>query len=198
MFLQNLRRETAISHSMLEQNPYSIALMSANVTLNDYTNYLQQLYGFVSGFEMNVYPLLKNIDSEIELRRKSTLMQSDLTTLQIDLSTIPIVSAEYFKIHYPNILSSLGGLYVLEGSMLGGLMIKKHLIDTLLPTDLLESTKYLTGYGAETGKVWKNFLNMLSSNATDTETQNAIISSAKNTFDLMNQWISTSTLNHTK
>lgn len=198
MFLQNLRRETAFSHATLEQNPYSIALMSSNVTLKDYSNYLQKLYGFVSSFEMNVYPLLKNIDSEIELRKKSTLIQSDLTSLQIDLSSIPIVSAEDFKIHYPDILSSLGGLYVLEGSMLGGVMIKKHLIDTLLPTEILESTKYLTGYGAETGKVWKNFLNMLSSNATDTETQNTIISSAKNTFDLMNQWISTSTLNHTK
>jgi heme oxygenase len=197
MFLQNLRSETALSHSTLEQNPYSVALMSPTVTLKDYSNYLQKLYGFVLGFETNVYPLLKNIDSEIELRRKSKLMQSDLEQLQIDSLNIPIVPEAYFKINYPDITSALGGLYVLEGSMLGGVMIKKHLMEKLR-NETVDNTKYLTGYGSETGKIWKNFLNILSDNTQDIKTQNAVINSAKNTFDLLNQWIATSTLNQTK
>jgi heme oxygenase (biliverdin-IX-beta and delta-forming) len=197
MFLQNLRSETASSHSALEQNPYSIALMCPAVTLEDYSNYLKKLYGFILGFETNVYPLLKNIDPEIELRRKSSFMLQDLKHLQIDLSTINILKRDYFETHYPNVKSALGGLYVLEGSMLGGVMIKKHLVEKL-GSDVNENTKYLTGYGSETGKIWKNFLNILSTNATDIETEKIIIDSAKNTFDLLNQWIATSSLNYKK
>lgn len=197
MFLQNLRSETALSHSTLEQNPYSVALMSPTVTLKDYADYLQKLYGFVSGFETTIYPLLKSIDPKIELRGKSKLMQSDFEQLQIDSLTIPIVPEACFKINYPDVISALGGLYVLEGSMLGGVMIKKHLSEKLR-NETADNTKYLTGYGAETGKIWKNFLNILSDNAPDIETQNIVINSAKNTFDLLNQWIATSTLNRTK
>lgn len=197
MFLQNLRSETASSHTSLEQNPYSIALMSPAVALEDYSNYLQKLYGFVFGFETNVYPLLRNIDPEIDLRRKTNFMQDDLQHLQIDFSTLPIVSKEHFKIHYPDVKSALGGLYVLEGSMLGGVMIKKHLAEKL-GNDVNENTQYLTGYGSETGKIWKNFLNTLSINAPDIETEKIIINSAKNTFDLLNKWIATSSLNLNK
>lgn len=197
MFLQNLRSETAFSHTTLEQNPYSIALMSPSVTLNDYSNYLQKLYGFVLGFETNVYPLLRNIDPEIELRRKSSFMQHDLKHLQIDFSTIPTLSLNHFETHYPDVKSALGGLYVLEGSMLGGVMIKKHLVEKL-GNSVNENTKYLTGYGPETGKVWKNFLNILTTNATNFETEKIIINSAKNTFDLLNQWIATSSINFKK
>jgi heme oxygenase (biliverdin-IX-beta and delta-forming) len=194
MFLQNLRSETASSHSTLEQNPYSIALMSPTVMLEDYSNYLQKLYGFVFGFETNVYPLLRNIDPEIELRRKTKLMQNDFQHLQIDFSNLPVVSKEHFEKNYPDILSALGGLYVLEGSMLGGVMIKKHLVEKL-GDNVNENTQYLTGYGSETGKIWKNFLNTLTNNAANVETQNIIINSAKNTFDLLNKWIATSSLN---
>ena len=54
-----------------------------------------------------------------------------IQNLQIDLQIIPIVPEEHFKINYPDVLSALGGLYVLEGSMLGGVMIKKHLTEKL-------------------------------------------------------------------
>jgi len=191
MFLQNLRSETAFSHLSLEQNPYSTALMSSNVKLEDYSNYLQKLYGFVLGFETYVFPLLKNIDSDIELRKKRVLMQNDLQNLQIDLSTIPVVPKNYFELHYPDALNALGGLYVLEGSMLGGVMIKKHLFE-ILQEKVVGNTQYLTGYGSETGKVWKNFLNILSNSVKDAETEKIVINSAKNTFDLLNTWIATS------
>lgn len=85
----------------------------------------------------------------------------------------------------------MGGLYVLEGSMLGGVMIKKHLFE-ILQEKVVGNTQYLTGYGSETGKVWKNFLNILSNSVKDAETEKIVINSAKNTFDLLNTWIATS------
>ena len=89
MFLQNLRSETATSHLALEQNPFSAALMSEQVTLENYSEYLQKLYGFVSSFEENVFPVLKDVDADLDSRRKSKLMQSNLKTLRVDISSIP-------------------------------------------------------------------------------------------------------------
>lgn len=195
MFLQKLKSETSNAHFALEQNPFSINLMNPNVNLNDYSNYLQKLYGFVSSFERTVFPKLKKIDPDINLRRKSELMQHDLWHLNCDVMKISTVSEEDFNQHYTDSITALGGLYVLEGSMLGGVMIKKHLIEKL-GNEVSDTTKYFTGYGSETGKVWKNFLNMLSCHADDPEKERIIIDSANNTFNLLNQWIATSTLNH--
>lgn len=195
MFLQKLKSETSNSHVALEQNPYSINLMNPNVSLNDYSNYLQKLYGFVAGFERTVFPKLKEIDPDINLRCKSELMQHDLWHLKCDFTKIPTVSEEDFNQHYTDSITALGGLYVLEGSMLGGVMIKKHLTEKL-GNEVSDNTKYFTGYGSDTGRVWKNFLHILSSHATDPEKEKIIINSANNTFDLLNQWIATSSLNY--
>ena len=188
MFLQKLKSETANSHFTLEQNPYSINLMNLNVSLDDYSNYLQRLYGFVFGFERTVFPKLQEIDPDINLRRKSELMHHDLLKLKCDFTKIPTFSEEAFNHHYPNNLTALGGLYVLEGSMLGGVMIKKHLTEKL-GNKVVNKMEYFTGYGSETGKVWRDFLNILSFHATDIEKEKIIINSANNTFDLLNQWI---------
>lgn len=58
MFLQKLRNETAECHISLEKNPYSLALMHPNVTIEDYLTYLTKLYGFVYSFEKTVFPSL--------------------------------------------------------------------------------------------------------------------------------------------
>lgn len=190
MFLQKLKSETGNSHLALEKNPYSINLMNPNVSLEDYSNYLQRLYGFVFGFERTVFPKLIEIDPDINLRRKSELMQHDLWQLKCDFIKLPTLSEQVFNQHYVDELTALGGLYVLEGSMLGGVMIKKHLTEKL-GNQVSNNTKYFTGYGSETGKVWKNFLNILSFHAVDAEKEQIIIKSANNTFDLLNQWIAT-------
>lgn len=190
MFLQKLKSETSNSHLALEKNPYSINLMSPNVSLEDYSNYLQRLYGFVFGFERTVFPKLIEIDPGINLRRKSELMQHDLWKLKCDFTKLPTLSEQAFNQHYTDNLTALGGLYVLEGSMLGGVMIKKHLTEHL-GNQVFDNTKYFTGYGSETGKVWKNFLNILSFHADDAEKEQIIIKSANNTFNLLNQWLAT-------
>lgn len=190
MFLQKLKSETGNSHLALEKNPYSINLMNPNVSLEDYSNYLQRLYGFVFGFERTIFPKLIEIDPDINLRRKSELMQHDLWKLKCDFTKLPTLSEQVFNQHFTDELTALGGLYVLEGSMLGGVMIKKHLTEHL-ENQVFDNTKYFTGYGSETGKVWKNFLNILSFHAADAEKEQIIIKSANNTFRLLNQWIAT-------
>jgi heme oxygenase len=60
IFLQQLRSKTAYSHQLIEQNSLSQSLMSQNVTMTQYAQYLKSMYGFVYGFEKMVFPLLKH------------------------------------------------------------------------------------------------------------------------------------------
>jgi heme oxygenase (biliverdin-IX-beta and delta-forming) len=188
MFLQQLRNETAECHTALEKNPYSIALMHTNVTMEDYSTYLQKLYGFVYGFEKTVFPLLTAVDPDIESRRKSRLMEQDIKLLGGNLTKLQVMSEDVFKEHYISQAAALGGLYVLEGSMLGGNIIKKHLQEKLSDS-VVNKTNYFTAYGTELGKVWKVFLNLLTQNASDAVKEEAIIKSAITTFRLIDKWI---------
>lgn len=188
MFLQQLRNQTAECHTALEKNPYSVALMHSNVTIEDYFTYLQKLYGFVYGFEKTVFPLLTALDPDIERRRKAALMEQDITMMGGDVAKIQVTSTTVFKEHYTTEAAALGGLYVLEGSMLGGNIIKKHLQERL-SDGVVDKTHYFTAYGAELGKVWKDFLTLLMQNASDADKEEAIIKSAKTTFRLIDKWL---------
>ena len=195
MFLQNLRTQTASCHTALERNPYSKALLSPQVTLKDYSVYLQKLYGFVQGFEQKVYPLLLPFDAAIDKRLKTHLLQSDLSLLNCNIKNIPLVPEEIFKVHYTTTAAALGGLYVLEGSVMGGIIIKKHLQQNLGET-INDKMKYFTAYGVTTGTVWKSFLYMLCDAATSSGIEVEIINSAVQTFKLIDNWITSATINN--
>ena len=188
MFLQKLRTETAECHLALEKNPYSLALMHPNVTVDNYLTYLSKLYGFVYGFEKTVFPSLIAIDPDIENRRKTHLMEHDISMLGGDLTKIRVMPKEVFLKHYTHEAVALGGLYVLEGSMLGGNIIKKHLNEKLNDS-VIDKMRYFTAYGVDTGKVWKNFLTLLTQNASDKAKEDIIIKSAIVTFGLIDEWL---------
>lgn len=192
MFLQNLRTQTGPCHKALEQNPYSVALTGPEVTLADYSAYLQKLYGFVVGFEQTAYPLLQSADAEIESRRKTHFLQSDLSALNCNINSIPLLPEAVFKERYATPAAAWGGLYVLEGSVLGGAILKKHL-QHLLGETIDDKVRYFTAYGVNTGQVWKNFLQLLGTAALEKEEE--IIHSAVQTFGLLNQWMTFNTIN---
>ena len=187
MFLQNLRTETNASHKTLEQNPLSFLLMQDAVGLEDYINYLKKLYGFVKGFEKNVFPLLRNTLPDIEQRKKTHLLETDLLAQHQDLSTIVILDDLMFYQNFNTESSAWGGMYVLEGSTLGGQIINRHLQKNI--GQIIGQSHYFTGYAAETGNAWKFFLENLSIQADKSpQEENEIIAAAIKTFDLMDSW----------
>lgn len=187
MFLQNLRIQTNASHKTLEQNPLSFLLMQDTVGLEDYINYLKKLYGFVKGFEKNVFPLLRNTLPDIEQRKKTHLLEADLLAQHQDLSTIVILDDLMFYQNFNTESSAWGGMYVLEGSTLGGQIINRCLQKNIGQT--IGQSQYFTGYAAETGNAWKFFLENLGIQADKSpQEENEIIAAAIKTFDLMDSW----------
>ncbi len=185
-FLQQLRSKTAYSHQLIEQNSMSQSLMSQTVTITQYAQYLKTMYGFVYGFEKMVFPLLKHNELlQIDDRRKSHLIQADLVQLNYTAAQ-PYVNDDLFCTHYQTAAAALGGMYVLEGSTLGGQIISRHLLK-VLGDSVVGKTTYLTAYNGQTGGMWKVFLQLLCEIGATAANEDEIIDSAVNTFSLLNK-----------
>ena len=186
MFLENLRSRTSHQHSLLEQNTASKNLLSPQVTVADYAAYLSLLYGFVKGFEVIVFPLLQHSILDINERRKIHLLVSDLNKLGIDEAGIATIPDHFFAEVYHSNAIALGGMYVLEGSVLGGAFIFKHLQATFGIETIAGKAEYFKGYGPKTGSQWKNFLNAFCLASAGGEEE--VIQSASQTFSILHHW----------
>lgn len=189
MFLERLRNETAKQHEALEANAHSVKLMSTDVTLEVYTDYLKKLYGFVHSFEVVALPMIYKNYQNIDSKTKVVLLEDDLRSLNIDPILVDKINTEDIASIYPLPSNALGGLYVMEGSTLGGIYINKHLTDHL-GKSVSGKTSYLSVYGEHTGSNWKQFLNWFCDHAVTKEQQQQIIAGAKATFTLMHNWMS--------
>ncbi|WP_310559128.1 biliverdin-producing heme oxygenase [Flavobacterium sp.] len=188
-FLMRLRSKTANSHQLIEQNNVSQSLMSQNVTTIQYAQYLSKMYSFVHGFEKIVFPLLKNYEMlQLDDRRKSHLIEADLALLNYN-GVQRHENDELFSTHYQTAAAALGGMYVLEGSTLGGQIISRHL-SKILGNAVDGKTTYLTAYTFQTGSMWKNFLQLLCAEGDRHDFEEEIIASAVKTFSLLNMCLS--------
>jgi heme oxygenase len=186
VFLQNLRSRTANQHSLLEQNSASKKLLNEQVTAADYAAYLSLLYGFVKGFETNIFPLLNHSIIDIEERRKTHLLVADLNKLGIDEAGIVIIPDAFFAEVYHSNAAALGGMYVLEGSVLGGAIIYKHLQAKIGVEAIAGKATYFKAYGIETGSRWKKFLQAFCLASSGMEEE--VIHNASQTFKVMHHW----------
>ncbi len=193
-FLQKLRYSTAASHHALEQNACSISLMSNAVTLEHYVVYLNCLLPFVKGFEEQVFPGLEPYITDLDERRKLHLLCSDLRLSEVTEQVDQSFNEAFFMHHYPDKASRLGGMYVLEGSTLGGKIITKHLQQSL-GEKVAGKTTYLNPYGEQAGSRWKNFLQLLQNAANESDNETAIITGALSTFSILNSLLSNAILN---
>jgi len=194
IFLQNLRSRTAHQHSLLEQTKASKNLLSQQVTTADYSAYLSLLYGFVKGFENVVFPLVDHYITDIEDRRKTHLLVADLNMLGIDEADLAVIPEQFFEEAYQSTATALGGMYVLEGSVLGGAFIYKHLQTTVGSEAIAGKAKYFKVYGSETGSRWKIFLKAFCQASSGMEEE--VIESASQTFSALHNWFNQTPLNH--
>lgn len=179
LFLDNLRSQTAAAHQALEAAPLAKALLHPQVTSTDYAAYLLTLYPFVAHFEQEVFPLLQSIIPDLEERRKMHLLQRDLLQLGVFEPQAPI-TISFSALYDHDVAKAMGGMYVLEGSVLGGKMITQHLLKQL-GEGVGSYTSYMNAYGQHTGSKWKSFLETLTRFATP-HNQQVIVQSAVNTF----------------
>jgi heme oxygenase len=187
-FLQQLKQRTAASHEALEHIPLSLRLLSEAVTTADYRNYLERLYGFLHPFERIVFPALEGFLPGLNDRRKIPALEKDLAGLLVTPADIPLFEEQALQRTYQTLPEAMGGLYVMEGSSLGGVVITKHLRKKL-EDRVAANTRYLTIYGAATGAAWKQFLGHFVAFADNGACQEEIILGAEKTFLQLKHWM---------
>ena len=148
---RRLRNATASAHRHLEMHLDAINLLSALTTRG---GLVARYYTFYSQVEAALKPHLKLLPGlAFASRCRTPLLAKDLLALGCRPS-----SDHKFNLHLSSLAEALGGLYVLEGSTLGGRAILKDL--TRRGASVL-GLDFLDPYGAKTGELWRSFLNVL-------------------------------------
>lgn len=177
-FLEQLKNRTSFAHRQLESLPISASILSPDLKIADYAHYLSLMHDVHKSLQDRIYPLLSNIISDLKERKKTNLIENDLSYLNYKKDNIvPVFNNQEISIPF-----ALGILYVVEGSSLGGRFILKN-IETIPRLDTQNGVSYFTGYGNKTGSYWKAFLNALTAYETDFNCADEIIEGAVYAFD---------------
>lgn len=145
-----LRAATDAAHDRLHVIPAFEALAQGRITLPEYAALLRRKLAFHLALEQRLAeaPSLAPYGIDLAARRRSHLLRADLAFLgasgAVDLAPLaPFATAP----------AALGGLYVAEGSTLGGRQLARAL-DGVLPGNG-DGRRFLLGHGAKHGAMWR-------------------------------------------
>lgn len=148
---QRLRVATRTEHDRLEARA---DLLRQVATLAGRRSVVQRFWRLHAEVEAAVTPWLRDLDGlDFHARRRTARLAADLAVLGIDA---PTEGADPPKVS--SVGEALGLLYVLEGSTLGGRVIRRSLTEQ--GSDM-RGLSFLDPYGERTGERWRAFLAVL-------------------------------------
>lgn len=176
-----LKNSTADAHDNIEKNPNLQKILSDKLTKHEYILILKKFLGFLRPLEKKLKLILKpELHTHLD---KSFWLEQDLAMLNIP--------TEVEECSFANIItnetSALGALYVLEGSMLGGQLIYKHLknFDFINP----QTSNYYAGYKDQASEKWKSFLSHLTEFERNNPLQlEQLVQASQQTFRALDNW----------
>lgn len=158
VFLEELKSKTRSLHKLVEQTAISRAIISPELTHDQYKRYLQKMLQMHTAVEKTVFPVVLPYVTDIADRYKSGKIISDLKRLT---PAVDIDPGNFIDRHFiPTVNFCFGMMYVIEGSTLGGIYIAKNVVASLGKEQEVP-TSFLNVYRQETGRKWKDFLHTL-------------------------------------
>jgi heme oxygenase len=186
MILAALREQTRPLHDRVEKR---LDLLALTRSPERYRTVLQRFYGFYVPVEERLLMLLAANPVpglDYQERYKTPKLVRDLNVLlpQLSLADLPLCPT------LPSLDGSeqvVGCLYVLEGASLGAQIISRHLREAqgITPEN---GGAFFHAYGAETGRMWKNFGTAATEFADHSATPELIIAAACETFECLEAW----------
>lgn len=150
--LAALRQATQAQHHELEAKA---GILQRLATPTGRRDLLQAFLALYQPAEAALRPRLAPIpDLDFEARRKTPALRCDLQALGAPTG----LSAVHPPPRFASAAEALGFAYVLEGSTLGGRVIRKRLLAEGLS---LDGAGFFDVYGAQTGPRWKDFCAIL-------------------------------------
>lgn len=173
--LEDMRRETAASHARLEER---LGLLAPDSTLDRYVQFLQATFDVVSGLDG---ALLSFLGDTYALPGH----ESRVERLEHDLEALAGGAMRNTTIELPPVTTpaaAFGAGYVVQGSLLGGAVIVRHLRERFALGDA--GTRYLHGYGDGLGPAWRRFTQALNEygHRASTGSRHLAIDTASQTF----------------
>lgn len=181
--LERLREETRGAHDRLEAVALSDKIMEGSLQPEEYKKLLlvqylvhRELEGLLEKRDVRQhFPEL-----QFDERKKMPLLQKDAEELGIGTEKLAMPAAGQLpRAEEP--YGALGCMYVMEGATLGGNVIVKALRKNEHFSGLGDF-HYFGCYGADTGKRWKSFLQVLQEQGKKEEAQQQIVEAAKATY----------------
>jgi heme oxygenase len=179
--LARLKEETRSQHESTEGD---VDLMRPDFTRENYRDLLVKFYSFYKPFEERMQAAIA--ENGVEFDHQERL---NTPRLEKDLRSLGMSDEEISRIEPTDEIPVLdskerifGSLYVIEGSTLGGQVISRHLKQNL-GLDETNGIAFFSGYGKETGPMWKAFGEAITNFAGDSENHDEIIAAAKETFE---------------
>jgi len=169
-----IKSATALAHAKTEKALiYHIKRIQ---TVREYSKLLSCLYAYNAPVEQLLEPWVKPVLEDYEERRKSNRLLHDLQVLGIKAppayKRLPAIE---------NLSAALGCFYVLEGSVLGGVIIKK-IIREQCPKLPENAFGFFSGYDQQNGMQWQKFLAQFDLLLNDAAKQSAAITAANDCF----------------
>ncbi|MDF2457272.1 MAG: Heme oxygenase [Cytophagaceae bacterium] len=185
MLSAKIKEQTTGSHRLLESHPL-FASLNGRFDEQQYQLLLHKLYTYYSELEKQYVPFfLDQPLLEIEKRQRAHILEKDRANRpqRVTLSANQKLSLPVLD----SIWKATGALYVIEGSTLGGKFICQSLAQ--IGIDPSNGAAYFSGYGEETGKMWKSFLQFLNEVATTEEQEQEVITTAEQVFSTLYNWL---------
>ncbi len=172
MMLNSLREHTQSLHKEIEKDNLAGFIMDHSISMHQYKTLLLQNYIAYKIVENEVSPYLEDYSSI-----KSDQLKKDLDALKVDTTLVLRFVGDF---QCENKMEALGAAYVVEGSVLGGLIIAKELKNCKHLREI-QNHHFFNG-DRKNMDGWKQFCKQVKSNQYSEVEINQATEKAKETF----------------
>jgi heme oxygenase len=187
--MQRLRAETRAEHVATEAIPFSTAIVAGTLARAEYAAQLAAYLPVHRALESAVadarHPALVSVWTNDMVR--TTLLEADLDELGVTDDDVRAARTEseamaswITDLAATDPIAILGVLYVLEGSTLGGAVLRRHLADAFALTDA--GLRYYSPYGTHPRLHWVAFGERVNAVVLVASEADRIVAAAAETF----------------
>lgn len=178
--LASLRAATRSHHERLDAG---LSFPEALASRTGRRRMAGRFYGWQAGVERALGDLLSDIEGlELETRLRAAGFDADLRALELDMAGLPICPVP--AVRTPG--EAMGLLYVVEGSTLGGKVIRQRV---RAGGGDLEGLGFLDPYGVRTGEMWRAFLGVLEREACSDGVRGDVVRGGVMGFEQAELWL---------
>jgi heme oxygenase len=186
--LTRLRTETRTAHARIEE---AVNLPASLSTPAAYKALLARMYGFHAVFEEEAGSVLAG-RGFCDSAPRSRLIVADLAALGEPADAIAALPRCPGVLREPSLPAALGAMYVVEGSMLGGVVIAAE-VRRSLGIAAESGCSFFTGPGKALMARWAAFRERLAGFSSP-ERDDLIVTGALSTFERMQRWLAPGSL----